>query len=322
MTRVLLVDDDRSQAEEFAILLRDSDCEVTVASDGAEAIQILARALPDIVLTDLDMPVIDGLELVQAIRRDYPGLPVILMTAMGTESTAAKALRHGAASYVRKRSLAREIVQTVGSVLAVVRALPTPERVLDSVTDGELSFVLSNDPAQVPPVLGYLEQLASLLHPRDKTERIRVGIALNEALCNAIQHGNLELDSELRQEGDQPFRELGEQRRTLVPYRERRVRLRATLSRSHATYVVEDEGHGFDPSTVPDPTEPANLERIGGRGLMLIRTFMDEVEHNEKGNRITMRKRYSTPQASPPVAATNASAGEDTLVPTGARIES
>jgi anti-sigma regulatory factor (Ser/Thr protein kinase) len=50
----------------------------------------------------------------------------------------------------------------------------------------------------------------------------------------------------------------------------------------------------FDPGTVPDPTDPANLERIGGRGLMLIRTFMDEVEHNEKGNRIILRKRYPT----------------------------
>ena len=72
------------------------------------------------------------------------------------------------------------------------------------------------------------------------------------------------------------------------------MRLRATLSRSEAVYVVEDEGPGFDPATLPLPTDPANLERIGGRGLMLIRTFMDEVEHNEKGNRITLRKRSST----------------------------
>ena len=78
------------------------------------------------------------------------------------------------------------------------------------------------------------------------------------------------------------------------PYRSRRVRIRATLSRSEAVYVIEDEGPGFDPATLPVHTDPANLERIGGRGLMLIRTFMDEVEHNEKGNRITLRKSYPT----------------------------
>ena len=145
--------------------------------------------------------------------------------------------------------------------------------------------------------------MASLLHPRDQTERIRVGIALNEALLNAIQHGNLELSSDLRQEDEQIFRDLGEQRRRQAPYRDRRVYVRATLSRSEAVYVVEDEGPGFDPATLPVPSDPANLERIGGRGLMLIRIFVDEVEHNEKGNRITLRMKYPTTECSAPVEA-------------------
>ena len=197
-------------------------------------------------------------------------------------------------------NLAREVVQTVESVLAVARALPQEERGLDCLTDGQLGFVLDNDPAQVPPLLGYLEEVALLLHSRDRTERIRVGIALNEALLNAIQHGNLELSSDLRQEDEQVFLDLGEQRRRQPPYRDRRVYVRATLSRSEAVYVVEDEGPGFDPATLPVPSDPANLERIGGRGLMLIRFFMDDVEHNEKGNRITLRVRYPTPECSTP----------------------
>src|SRR4051812_29362819 len=300
MTRILVVDDHPTQAEEFGDLLRNSGCDVTLAGNGREAMDLLRRDLHDIVLTDLDMPVMDGLELVQAIRRDYPAVPVILMTAMGTEDVAARALHQGAASYVRKRSLAQEVVRTVGSVLAVARALPQQERVLDCLTDGQLGFVLGNDPDQVPPLLGYLEQVASLLHPRDQTERIRVGIALNEALLNAIQHGNLELSSDLRQEDTDVFWGLGEERRRQPPYRDRRVHVRATLSRSEAVYVVEDEGPGFDRATVTIATDPANLERIGGRGLMLIRAFMNEVEHNEKGNRITLRKRYSTTEGSAP----------------------
>jgi CheY-like chemotaxis protein len=302
MTRILVVDDDRPQAEEFGVLLRHAGCAVTLAGNGREAMDLLRHGVPDVVLTDLDMPEMDGLELVQSIRRDYPALPVILMTAMGSEDVAAKALHHGAASYVRKRSLAREVVRTVGSVLAVAQALPQQERVLDCLTDDQLGFVLDNDPALVPAVLGHLELVASLLHPRDRTDRIRIGMALHEALLNAIQHGNLELNSDLRQENDQAFRDLGEERRRQPPYRDRRVRIRAMLSRSEAVYVVEDEGPGFDPATLPVPTDPANLERIGGRGLMLIRTFMDEVEHNEKGNRITLRKKYPTAECPRPPA--------------------
>jgi CheY-like chemotaxis protein len=302
MTRILVVDDDRPQAEEFGVLLRGAGCAATLAGNGREAMDLLRHDVPDVVLTDLDMPEMDGLELVQAIRRDYPALPVILMTAMGSEVLAAKALNCGAVNYVRKRSLAREVVRTVGSVLAVARALPQQERVLDCLTDDQLGFVLDNDPALVPAVLGHLELVAALLHPRDRTDRLRVGMAPHEALLNAIQHGNLELNSDLRQENEQDFWDLTEERRWQPPHRNRRGRIRATLSRSEAVYVVEDEGPGFDPATLPDPTDSANLERIGGRGQMLIRTFTDEVEHNQKGNRITLRKRYPTAEyPRPPV---------------------
>jgi anti-sigma regulatory factor (Ser/Thr protein kinase) len=64
----------------------------------------------------------------------------------------------------------------------------------------------------------------------------------------------------------------------------------ATLTRQQATFVVRDEGKGFDPATLPDPTDPANLGKASGRGLLLIQTFMDRVEHNEHGNQITMTK--------------------------------
>ena len=60
---------------------------------------------------------------------------------------------------------------------------------------------------------------------------------------------------------------------------------------SEASFAVRDEGHGFDPSILPDPTDPENLNGIGGRGVMLIQTFMDDVRYNESGTEITMIKR-------------------------------
>ncbi len=287
-----MVDDDRSQAEEFAELLRKTCSTVTLAHDGREALDVIRREVPDVVLTDLEMPGMSGLELVQAVRREFPRLAVILMTTAGGESAAAEALQHGAAGYVRKQSLAREVVRTLGSVLSIAKVLPQQQQVLECLQEEQLNFTLGNDPELVPPLIGYLEQVASLLHPGDQTERMRVGIALNEALLNAIHHGNLELSSELRQDDDRRYWDLGEQRRRQAPYENRRVHLHATLTRTQAIYVIKDEGPGFDVASVPDPADPANIERIGGRGLMMIRLFLDSVEHNRSGNEITLRKSY------------------------------
>jgi anti-sigma regulatory factor (Ser/Thr protein kinase) len=142
------------------------------------------------------------------------------------------------------------------------------------------------------------------LHLCDQAERIRVGVALEEALLNAIYHGNLEVSSELRQQGETPYYRLADERRRQPPYRDRQVHFGIAVSRTQAVFDVRDEGPGFDPTALPDPTDPANLERASGRGLLLIRTFMDEVRFNATGNQITLVKhRANRPQAPRAVAA-------------------
>jgi anti-sigma regulatory factor (Ser/Thr protein kinase) len=83
-------------------------------------------------------------------------------------------------------------------------------------------------------------------------------------------------------------------RRNTEPYRDRRVHVRASLARDEAVYVVRDDGPGFDPTRLPNSADPTQLDRVGGRGLMLIRTFMDHVAHNPRGNEITMIKRHAS----------------------------
>ncbi len=103
--------------------------------------------------------------------------------------------------------------------------------------------------------------LASGLPPH--TARFNLRVVLAEALANAIIYGN-RLDPE------------------------KFVDVRVVVSRTGLTAQVCDQGDGFDPSGVPDPTEPDRLERSDGRGLFLIRKLVDEVRFNERGNTICM----------------------------------
>jgi CheY-like chemotaxis protein len=292
MATVLVVDDSAVDRRRAGQLLENGTGWTAVYADnGREALALMQRGTPDVVLTDLQMPEMDGLALVQEIKSKYPLVPVVLMTAYGSEDIAIQALRQGAASYVPKRNLADDLAETVSTVLEVAKADRHQQRLLECLTHTESNFLLDNDAALIPSLIGHLEANLARMRLCDENGLIRVAVALREALVNAIHHGNLEVSSELREKDDKTYYQLIEERRRQKPYQDRRVHLIAQESRLKAVYIVRDEGPGFDPTRLGDPTDPANLEKVSGRGLLLIRTFMDEVHHNEDGNQITMVKR-------------------------------
>ncbi len=264
------------------------------AANGREALGAMARALPDLVLTDMLMDEMDGLELVQAVRAKYPSVPVILMTAHGSEDVAIQALQKGAASYVPKKSMARDLAETIEQVHVAAKTGQSQRRILDCLTRQESHYVLENDTALVPPMVGHLEDSVARFRICEQSGLVLLGVALHEALTNAIIHGNLGVSSDLREADEKRYQRLIQDRQATAPHRDRRVYVAATLTRKEARFVIRDEGEGFDPATLPDPTDPSNLGKVTGRGLLLIQTFMDHIEHNDPGNQITMVKRCGT----------------------------
>src|ERR1700688_4812396 len=119
MPSVLVVDDSPMDLHLAAGLLRKSpDYTVFEAVDGKDALAQIELHLPDVVVTDMMMPNMNGLELVSAVKEQYPLIPIILMTSLGSEEVAVQALQNGAASYVPKRVLASELLEIVDRVLS------------------------------------------------------------------------------------------------------------------------------------------------------------------------------------------------------------
>lgn len=288
---VLVVDDSPVDLHlACSIIQKIPGWKAVVAGNGVEALAVLATQTPDVVLTDLIMPTMDGLELVKMIRQDHPHVPVILMTAHGTEDIAIKALQSGAASYCPKKVLAQDLPETLEQVLAASQTNRNQSRILASLTSHETQFVLENDISLVAPLVGYLEECLTKVNLCEPSGLILLGVALHEALTNAIYHGNLELSSDIKEQDETRYYALAQLRRTQAPYSQRHVHVTAVFTRESATFTIRDQGKGFDPSTLPDPTDPSNLGKISGRGLLLIQTFMDRVEHNAQGNQIVMTK--------------------------------
>ncbi len=164
-------------------------------------------------------------------------------------------------------------------------------RLIKCMLRTESIFHLENDPALFEPLVRYLQAETIRLGVCVEADRVRVGMALEEALANALYHGNLELASELR---DTPgYRDLILQRRSQSPYQDRRIEVEARITRAEAAFAIRDEGAGFDPRALPDPTDPANIEKSNGRGIFLMRAFMDDVLYNEAGNAVVLVKRRS-----------------------------
>lgn len=292
MPKVLVVDDaavDRKLVS--GLLARAEELTVELATDGPDALAKIEAERPTIVVTDLVMPGMTGLQLVAEIVAKYPGLPVVLMTGKGSEETAVKALEAGASSYVPKSALHQHLLETVRDLIDMVHQTRTHERLMTCMRTGRFVFSLMNDPALIPSLISYMQNVVRSMGLCDESDVIRVCIALEEALRNAMFHGNLELTSEQREGDTETYQKLIDHRTTHVPYRDRKLYVTVDVTPTSGTFTIRDQGPGFDPSKLPDPTDPANLEKVSGRGLLLMRTFMDEVTFNATGNQVTMVKR-------------------------------
>ena len=201
MTTVLVVDDAAADRQLAGGLLKArTDWTVMYATDGHDAMRQIELHVPDIVLTDLQMPHMNGLELVAAMKTAYPLIPVVLMTAKGSEEIAVKSTRSRAASYVPKRQLAHEMQEIVSRVLTASREERNYFRLMHRLQRDESCFELENDLSLITSVVSFLKQVITQMRFCDEPDRLRIGVALEEALLNAYYHGNLEVSSELRKQ--------------------------------------------------------------------------------------------------------------------------
>lgn len=291
MTTVLVVDDSEVDRRiTGSLVARAVDATVLYAADGLQAFKQVAQHAPDLVITDLQMPNMSGLELLTQIKEDCPQLPVILVTARGSESVAAEALRRGAASYVLKRELADDLPRTILQVLMAAKNDLEHSMLMHCLDRDQCSFTIYNDLQLIKTLVNHFQQMLRCLPLGDETERLRVGIALHEALRNAYYHGSLEI-GHLVQHGDRDaFVNLVNERLNQSPYDDRRIRVSIAIDRESARCTVADEGPGFDTASLPH-TLSAEAVELGGRGIILMHTIMDEVDYNQCGNEVTLVKR-------------------------------
>ena len=262
--RILIVEGNAELRAVLADALSGLGHEVVTASGRAEALDRDDLEEFDLIISDLAEYADSGVQIVSELKRKRLFVPVVVSSEEAQHAGIIKAFKLGAANYLRKPYDKEELSQIVEKTLGYKLRFVEDLKVLPFVRE-HIEFELPSDISLMNGVLHYLVgRVAALGVIKPDTSNLL--IALDEAFVNAVKHGNKQDPSKL-------------------------VRITADLSAREARFTIEDEGEGFNVNEIPDPRDPENLFKTSGRGVLLIYNIMDQVEYNERGNRLTMVKR-------------------------------
>jgi CheY-like chemotaxis protein len=272
---VLVVDDDGALRHAIAALLDQAGYRTGQARDGREALSMLQQEAVDLLLLDIGLPGMSGLDVLAQIRSQAAPPPVIMMTADDTPETLLQSFRAQAQRFIRKPFPPRRIVEIVSDVLAAPALASLPIEVVSAVP--EWVEIVAPCALEVGErVREFVIQLDATL-PVDVRES--VAQAFRELLTNAIEWGG-HLDPQ------------------------RTVRISCIRTRRMLLYRIADPGEGFDISglahaAISNPEhDPLAHDRVreamglrpGGLGLVMTRAFVDDVIYNEKRNEVVLVK--------------------------------
>jgi serine/threonine-protein kinase RsbW len=262
--RILIVDNNDDLRLTLAQVLRELGHEVTAIAVREEALEREDLDEFDLIISDLTDDLDSGVQILSELKRKRLMVPVAASSEDSHQPGIVKAFKMSAANFLRLPYNNDELRDIVEKTLAYKLRFVEDVKVRPFVRE-KLEFELPSDVALMNGVLQYLvERVAQfgVIQP----EQSNLFVALDEAFVNAVKHGNKHDLTKM-------------------------VRITAELSANEARFTVEDEGEGFAVQEIPDPCDPENLFKASGRGVLLIYNIMDEVQYNERGNRLTMVKR-------------------------------
>jgi CheY-like chemotaxis protein len=273
MKRILVVDDDRITRHVVKKVLASAGFAIEVAKDGVEALKALEKRRFDLLLLDVWMPRMTGLDLLAKLRSHESRPRVVVMTSDDTPETLLKAVRDQAVRYVHKPIEPPALIDTVREIIDAPEPLPI-EVVSARPEWVEIICPCSHEVAE--RIQAVMAQLDTKL---PQALRESLGAAFRELLMNAIEWGG-QLDPN------------------------RKVRIACLRSRRMLLYRIADPGPGFDIDNLAHaaigqpPGDPvAHMQvredkgiRPGGFGLLMVRESADELLYNEKRNEVVFVK--------------------------------
>jgi len=292
MKKILIIDDEKPVRDVLNIALTEEGYKTFEALDGRQGIELFKSSEPDIVITDVMMPGIDGIEVTKRIKSHRDDIDVIIMSGFGTEELVINALRAGASNYLKKPIMFDELFKILDELIFRRENRKRFEIAKDIVLREQKEIVLENE---VSNVWGAVNQILFNVHAVADPSTIEgMSIGLYELIINAIEHGNLGITYEEKSNALQKngYRVLLEQRRENADHEGKHVTIRCEYSQNELSIEIRDQGEGFDLSNLPDIHDPETMMSDHGRGILLATLFYDSIEYTDPGNCVKIVKNF------------------------------
>lgn len=291
---VLFIDDDQGMCETFELFFEDAGWQYTIASDGVTGLEYALSENFDLVITDLVIPGLGGLDLVKEVHKYKPQQAFVVVSGAGTIDSAISALREGAIDFVRKPINFENLRSVVYRITSGLREEDLDNKLHAFMKGYEARYelvsrdFLNGTPAL--PIIGHLFA-ANLI---DNAEKLRLTLAYQEAVTNSVDHGNLELTSKLKDtfcsQGLDNYQFERRKRMEDPIMGQRKIYIASSFRDYKLTIEIRDNGKGFDPPTAKVNREDQAGTQCYGRGLTIIFGAMEQVEYRNHGREIVMTK--------------------------------
>lgn len=293
--RILVVDDEEIIRDVIASKIQKSlGYEVLQAGNGVEALKSVEAMMPDLIITDIKMPEMSGIELLGEIRRRRISVPVIILTGYGTMEDAITAIRLGAKSFIKKPFDINQVITLIENIFAVHKETVDVRLIVPFIRSQSFTIRIPNNYIYLSKIINYVFATVRDCWQMDGSQLNDVKVALYEILLNAFEHGNLQVHKESKERclvlGHSVYRKYLLERMEDEANKRKSITVFASIDAIRLEVSVLDEGPGFDHSSVNEDLDPESFMRMYGRGLFLIKNLMDEVSFNERGNMLRFLK--------------------------------
>jgi DNA-binding response OmpR family regulator len=250
--KVLIVDDQNVLRSVLTKFMHKEGLTPIEAENGEAAVALYTSERPAVVLSDIMMPRMDGLTLLNEIKKIDAKAAVVLMTGYGNEEILLKALRGGAANYFKKPFNFREVIEVVQNLIRHRAALELSTTSSPYLVRESRHFVMETGSADIFPVINQITLSLQNIAPEQVILNLKVGI--EEMLKNAIEHGNLGISAKEKnaalEQGS--FGRLISEKLSVDGNAEKKISISAETSRDEFRITIEDEGSGFDWRSLPN----------------------------------------------------------------------